>query len=935
MTTRFVMMGVRQAGRGDLQIMNEYLNKERLKQVRQIGRSIGIVFIFVLLIMMVIIPAFQWIIDYIWMDTLGFGSVYTTILTSKIVLALSGFALFFAAIFFTLTWIRKTYLNHFDKHQLPPLVLNNKASFFTIVILAILSGFIGSFIVQGIGWEPALKFLHHESFGVTDPYFSKDISFYMFILPFLKFIIFILIGLSILNLLIIIGAYSVFHIYRLSRMAQIHLIIMISLIGVLLASLHVLAPFETLLTNRVNIAQTSVVHGLSFTDKIINIPKAYILAAAAIGATIWMIVNFLRHKLEQIVIPIIVYFALVIIGQGAAVIVQNFIVSPNEFARETEYLQHNLDYTKQAYQLHDIEEKEHPGNDTLDEAMIKRNELTINNVRINDTRPLLDIYNQLQTIRTYYKFNDMDIDRYYIDGDYEQVFIGARELSMEHLPEQAQTWVNRKLRYTHGYGVAMSHVNTVTKQGQPEYMVQNIPAEGKIDITRPQIYFGEEQYPNVIVSTKVDEFDYPTGDDNETHRFEEETGIPLQGLKKWLFAINEKSFRMIVSDQLTKESQLLDTRNIMDRVKRIAPFFEYDSDPYIVIRDDGTLVWIIDAYLTAERYPYSEAYSKNKSYIRNSIKVAVDAYSGEVHFYVADPDDPLLHTYQNIFPDLFTDEVPEDIKSHFRYPENLFTIQAKMYGTYHMANLEVFYNREDYWEIPTEKYFNEDIEMEPYYITMMLPDETEEEFILMVPFTPKKRQNMIAWMGVRNDGDNYGELFVYRFPKQKNIYGPQQIENRINQDSYISQQLNLWGQGGSKVIRGNLLAIPIEDTILYVEPIYIESANETSLPEVKQVVMAYGEHIVMEESFEKSLEKILQLIERSGDTSLGEDLTDDEIDDEQDVETSPSEPLIEAEELLFEIAQMFDEYKDLLADGDWEEAAKVFADIERYLEMIE
>src|SRR5690625_2419595 len=368
------MMGVRRAGRGELQFMNEYLNKERLKQVRQIGRSIGIVFIFVLLIMMVIIPAFQWIIDYIWMDTLGFGSVYTTILTRKIVLALSGFALFFAAIFFTLTWIRKTYLNHFDKHQLPPLVLNNKASFFTIVILAILSGFIGSFIVQGIGWEPALKFLNHESFGVTDPYFSKDVSFYMFVLPFLKFIIYIVIGLSVINLLIVAGAYSVFHIYRLSRMAQIHLIVILSLIGILFASLHLLAPYETLLTNRVNVVQTSVVHGLSFTDQLINIPKAYILAVVAIGATVWMIINFLRHKLEQIAIPIIVYLALVIIGQGASIVVQNFIVSPNEFVRESEFLQHNLDFTKQAYELNDIEEKEHPGNDSLDEEMIERNE---------------------------------------------------------------------------------------------------------------------------------------------------------------------------------------------------------------------------------------------------------------------------------------------------------------------------------------------------------------------------------------------------------------------------------------------------------------------------------------------------------------------------------------------------------------------------------
>src|SRR5690625_2445372 len=410
--------------------------------------------------------------------------------------------------------------------------------------------------------------------------------------------------------------------------------------------------------------------------------------------------------------------------------------------------------------------------------MVRRNELTVNNVRLNDSRPLLDIYNQLQTFRTYYKFNGMDIDRYEIDGEYEQVFVGARELSTNDLPQQAQTWVNKNLRYTHGYGVAMSHVNKVTSQGQPEYMLRNIPVEGDLDVTRPQIYFGEEPYPNVIVKSKVDEFDYPTGEENATNRYEADLGIPLQGFNKLLFALKEGSFRILVSDQITEESELLRTRNIKERVNEIAPFFQYDDDPYIFIRDDGTLSWMIDAYVMAARYPYSEAYDGDRSYIRNSVKVTIDAYTGEVNFYIVDPEDPLIQTYNNIFPDLFTEEIPEDVQAHFRYPVDLFKIQTAMYGTYHMSNLEVFYNREDFWQFPTEKYFNQDIEMDPYYITMELPENDQEEFILMMPYTPKNRQNMISWIGVRNDGDQYGEIFVYRFPKQKNIYGPQQIENR-------------------------------------------------------------------------------------------------------------------------------------------------------------
>src|SRR5690625_4150651 len=559
--------------------------------------------------------------------------------------------------------------------------------------------------------------MNHETFGIVDPYFNMDISFYIFQLPFYEFILYTLLNLFIFFLLALIGAYSAFHMYRMSRHAQIHLATTFGLIGVFLAGIHLLGRYNTLLTDQVNIFQKSVVHGLSYTDQVINVPKSYVLAAVALGMVVWVIVAVFRGNIKSALKPIIIYMIFIIISQGASVIVQNFLVSPNEFSREEPFLEHNLNFTRAAYDLDDIELKDNPGNDSLDEEMIERNQLTLDNVRLNDSRPLLDIYNQLQTFRTYYKFNDMDIDRYEIDGEYEQVFIGARELSTDNLPQQAQTWVNKNLRYTHGYGIAMSHVNKVTEQGQPEFMKNNIPVDGVLDVERPQLYFGEEAYPNVIVNSKVDEFDYPTGDENETNRYEETTGIPLQGLNRLLFAAKEGSVRMLVSDQLTDESQLLQTRNINDRVREIAPFFTYDDDPYIFVRDDS-LAWIIDGYVSAEGYPYSEAYNGNNNYIRNSVKVVVDAYTGEVDFYVVDPEDPLIQTYQNMFPELFTAEIPEDVQAHFRYPVDLFKIQTAMYGTYHMSNLEVFYNREDYWEIPTEMYFNQDIEMDPYYITM-------------------------------------------------------------------------------------------------------------------------------------------------------------------------------------------------------------------------
>ena len=904
-------------------------SKSQYDRMKRLSKRFSITVGIVIFLIVLSYIGFQLFTEYIWMDTLNFGEVYTTILYSKVLLGVSGFVLFFILTFLTLYWIRLSYMNHFSPVQLPSFIAKGKTAYLIIGASAVFIGLTGSLIVQGLGWEPALKLINHTSFNKVDPFFNMDISFYIFILPFIEFVLYTLLNLFIFFLIIQIGAYSAFHMYRMNRHAQIHLAVTFGLIGIFLAGIHLLGRYNTLLTDQVNLFQKSVVYGLSYTDQLINVPKSYVLAAVAIIMVVWVIISVFRGNIQSSIKPIILYVAVLLIGQIASVVVQNFIVSPNEFSKEKPYLEHNLEFTRAAYALDKIEVKENPGNASLDTDMIERNQLTLDNVRLNDSRPLLDIYNQLQTFRTYYKFNGMDIDRYKIDGEYEQVFIGARELSTNDLPEQAQTWVNKNLRYTHGYGVAMSHVNKVTSQGQPEYMLRNIPVDGMLDVTRPQIYFGEEPYPNVIVKSKVDEFDYPTGEENETNRYEADLGIPLQGLNKLLFAIKEGSFRILVSDQLTNESQLLKTRNIKERVNKIAPFFQYDDDPYIIVREDGTLAWIIDAYVKAENYPYSESYRGNNNYIRNSVKVMIDAYSGEVNFYIVDPEDPLIQTYENIFPNLFTEEIPEDVKEHFRYPVDLFKIQTAMYGTYHMSNLEVFYNREDFWQFPTEKYFDQDIEMDPYYITMKLPESDVEEFILMMPYTPKNRQNMISWIGVRNDGDNYGEIFVYRFPKQKNIYGPQQIENRINQDSVISQQLNLWSQGGSEVIRGNLLVIPIEDTVLYVEPVYIESSNETSLPEVKQVIMAYEDHIVMEETFDKSLEKILSYID--GKTKSDDEPKEETPEADETQEEKEQEPILNAEEALKEIGTLFDAYQKALSDGDWAKAGEIMEELEEKL----
>ncbi|MFZ0474349.1 MAG: UPF0182 family protein [Halobacillus sp.] len=894
-------------------------NKKQKKYLGLAGKILGVLIVLAFLLWLTL----SWITDYIWMDSLGFESVYTTIFSTKILLGIIGFIVYFALTYVTLSLIRKGYIRYFERDELPSVIRDKKWGRLISLGVSALVGLFGSSIVQSVGWELWLKFLNHSSFGVNDPHFSMDISFYMFELPFINFALNTLMGLGIFLLLVEIGFYSAFNMYRKSRFAQLHMGGTLAVIALLLAMEHILAPFGTLLTNEVNIFQTSVVHGLSYTDDAVNIPASYVLAGAAIIGAVWMIIALMRGKYRAMLIPVMAYIGIALLSQGASLIVQNYVVSPNEFSKESPYLEHNLNFTRNAYDLESIDERQHPGNETLDQSLIESNQLTIDNVRINDARPILDIYNQLQTFRTYYEFNDIDIDRYQVDGEYQQVFLGARELNTEDLPSQAKTWVNENLRYTHGYGIAMSDVNEITAQGQPEYMLKNLPSQGAMDISRPQIYFGEENYQNVIVNSGVDEFDYPSGEENKSTRFEADTGIPLSGLNRALFSLEAGSFRMFVSDQVTGDSQLLAERNIVDRVEKIAPFLKYDEDPYIFVREDGSLSWMLDAYLTAERYPYSEPHKGEENYVRNSVKVTIDAYTGEVDFYAVNSDEPLLQTYQKMFPDLFTEDIPSDIQSHFRYPVDLFKIQASMYGTYHMTNLEVFYNREDYWEFPTEKYFDEDIEMEPYYITMKLPESDEEEFVLMTPYTPRNRQNMIAWMGVRNDGENYGETFVYRFPKQENVYGPQQIENRINQDSNISQQLNLWSQGGSEVIRGNLLVIPIQDTVLYAEPIYIESSNETSLPEVKQIILAYGDQIVMEPTFDKAIESLLARTDPDVEPSEGEEGQPEGNENTQD--------LLESEQKLQELSTLFEDYQNALSNGNWEEAGTIMSEIESML----
>lgn len=858
--------------------------------------------------------------EYKWMDSLGFGAIFSTLFSTKIALFGLGFIIYSTAMFITLIGIGRVYKKAISLERLPTPLRKGKLYIWLCVGVATLFGIIGSSVVQGLGWEPFLTYFNQVPFGVTEPIFAQDVAFYVFTLPFWNFVVNTLFSLMLIIIVIQALAFSVFQLYLRNRSAKIQMSVSVLLFAVLLAIRHFLSRYDTLLTDSINVLlQKSVLYGASYTDTLITIPWASVMAIVSIVAAIILLTGLFKKNIRWLLAAPILYVGLMVIGIASSMVVQQFVVQPNEFNREEVYLEHNKDYTRAAYGLDNIEENDHPAEFTLSADMIERNALTINNVRINDPRPLLSVYNSRQTIRSYYEFKDIDVDRYMIDGEYQQVFIGARELNTDDLPSQAQTWYQQTLRYTHGYGAGISHVNKVTSQGAPEYIVRDLPPRGAIEITRPQIYFGEHDYHTVIVNTDEDEFDYPMDEGNATYRFSENTGIFMSRFNRFLYAWDELSHRIFISGEINADSQLLRKRNVRDRLQSIAPFLTYDADPYLVVRDDGTMVWIVDAYTSTSQYPYSEPVAGGINYIENPVKAVVDAYSGEVNLYVVQPDDPMIQTYQNIFPTLLETNIPADIEAHFRYPLNLFKVQADILRTYHMDDLQTFFSREDVWNTPTERYYSSDIEMEPYYTTMQLPGSDREEFILMLPYTPNNRQNMIAWLAARNDGENYGELILQRFPKQINVDGPQQVENRINQDPFISQQLSLWDQGGSRVIRGNLMVIPIEDTILYVEPIYIESSNETALPEVQRIIVAYDDHIVMENNFETAIERLLEIVE----IGLPVD----------DITTDFDEPLsATAEELINELSVLFNRYQNALSQGNWEEAGQIMSNLESKLE---
>jgi hypothetical protein len=545
----------------------------------------------------------------------------------------------------------------------------------------------------------------------------------------------------------------------------------------------------------------------------------------------------------------VIYFA----GSFYPKVLQNFVVNPNELIKETPFIEHTISGSLLAYGLNNTESKKLTGAESLNAESIRANSLTIENIRLWDQEPLLDTLGQLQEIRTYYQFNSVDHDRYTIDGKYRQTLLSPRELKSENLPNR--TWINEHLTFTHGYGVSLSPVNKITPQGLPVLLIKDIPPRSSVDLKvgQPEIYFGELSNDHVFVNTGTKEFDYPEGEKNVYKNYEGSGGFPVESLiRKALLAVRFKTLKILFSEDINNESRVLMYRNITERVLKIAPFLRLDSDPYLVLTD-GKMKWLYDAYTVSDRFPYSQTIPRFGNYVRNSVKVAIDAYDGSMDFFISDPNDPIIQTWKKVFPELFKElnEMPEDLRKHIRYPSDLFTIQAFIYATYHMKAPQVFYNKEDLWEIPEI----DNKMMEPYYTIMKLPGNKAEEYILMLPFTPSGKSNLSAWMVAQSDGENYGKLIAYTFPKQKLIYGPNQIVARINQDAEVSRQISLWDQRGSKVIQGTMLVIPIEESLIYVRPLYLK-ADAGKIPELKRVIVGYEDTIAMERTLEEALAKI-------------------------------------------------------------------------------
>jgi uncharacterized protein len=844
--------------------------------------------------------------DWLFFNELHYSSIFAKILSTQLSLGLA-----FGLISLVFIMINVLIANrvHFAPVELffdgqTTISLNIALLAKWIKPLTVIMGIIAGFYIGMLGsslWNEFLLFRNRLSVGLPDPFFNKDTGFYLFTLPWLEIVN------NFINLGIFITAFLVLFNYALrggitlqertisvDKRVKIHAGVLAGLFIINIAFSFYLDQFQLLFSPQ------RIIFGAGYADVHARLYVLRVLIVLTVLSGTLFIAGTFKGSRKIMVAPLGVTALVYIVGFLIyPALLQNLKVTPNELDLERPFIEHHIKFTRFGYDLDSISVNPFDVSYNLTAQDVKNNNATIKNIRLWDDAPTLRTYSQLQQIRTYYSFKDVDNDRYTIGGEYMQAMLSPRELSYENLP--SRSWINERIVFTHGFGISMGPVSRISKEGLPEFIIKDIPpvSSSDITITRPEIYFGELSSDYVIVKTKVPEFNYPTSEGNVYSSYEGKGGVALSSaFRKAVFALKFKTEKLLLSSDITPESRILYYRNIMERARTIAPFLIYDEDPYIVVAKDGRLLWIIDGYAVSNRVPYSKPLNKQFNYMRNSVKVVVDAYNGTVQFYISDPDDVIIKVYNTIFPDLFSplSEMDEDLRKHIRYPKGFLQVQAKMFSTYHMTDPKIFYNKEDLWEIPASG----EEAIEPYYTIMKLPGERKEEYILLLPYTPSKRDNLAAWIAGRCDEPHYGNLIVYTFPRDRLIFGPRQIDARIDQDSYISQQLTLWGQRGSQVIRGSLLIIPIESSLLYVQPLYLAAEDKGGLPELRRVILAFENNVIMEDNLELGLQQLFggRVTPASRDKVAADDSAS-------------------LNELAKEAAQVYERLNELMRQGNW------------------
>ncbi|ABG86032.1 UPF0182 family protein [Clostridium perfringens] len=848
------------------------------------NKILNTVLISILLLVVVFFVSTNFIINVQWFKEVGYLNVFFTKLIAICKLFVPIFILYFCVIAIYLFTLRKSIRS-----------LVGDTKFKSVKKYFLLSNLVISILGAGATattqWYKILQFTNAVPFGEVDPIFNKDISFYVFKLPLVQSLFSTAISLIIILVLITVIIYlalgfkdkiyqnkdNVINInsktYGIRKFAGKQLAVLASVLSLLIGCSYLLKSYNLVYSTR------GVSYGAGYTDVKITMIFYKVIAIACVISSIVVFISILKLKFRPIIISIASIAVLIVLEPVVAIFTQQFVVKPNEMELEKPYISYSIDATKKAFNIDEIEVKEMEPNENITSEKLEDNKDIIENLKVNSTGPLLSFYQQVQLIKNYYEFNDADTDRYNINGKYTQVFVSPREINREAMT----TWQNKHLRYTHGYGLAMSRVNSVTEFGQPDFVMKDIPTVNTTDINleNPRIYFGESDNDYVIVNTEGGEFDYPTGDTENTFNYNGTGGLKMTPFNRVLFSIYERNPKILMSSSITSESRIILNRNIVKRVQEIAPFLTYDSDPYIVVHD-GRLVWMMNAYTSTDKYPFSEPH-EGVNYIRNSVKVVVDAFNGNVDFYVTDENDPIINCYLKIYKGLFKplSEMPEDLKEHFRYPQDLFELQSKVLTKYHVDDPIKLFTEEDLWDrsLDVVKHGGENLsqgdegkeesilnkakenknneaENEGLYLMTKLPDEENVEMMLLDYFNMRGKQSMVALLGARMDGDNYGELVMYKFPPQRTIYSPILFKNRIQQDPNISKEISLWAGKGSEVIYGDIIIVPIEDSLLYLNTIYLKANSENSMPEMKRVILSNGDKIVIEENIEKALLKL-------------------------------------------------------------------------------